>query len=59
MAKGLSMEKSWQAEEDMRTLKRAEEIRKDAKRMTAAQTCAQKELESTKTIMRMKPKKGK
>ena len=52
-------EKQWRAEEDMRTLKRAEEIRKDVKRMSAAQECAKKEIESTKTVMRMKPKKGK
>jgi len=54
-----TMEKSYQAEDDMRTLKRAEEIRRDTKRMSAAQECAKKEIETTKTVMRMKPKKGK
>lgn len=33
---GIAMEKSGQAEEDMRTLARAEEIRKDPKRLKAA-----------------------
>lgn len=55
--KANAMEKSWRAEEDMRTLKRAEEIRKDVKRMSAAQECAKKEIETVKTIARMKVKK--
>jgi hypothetical protein len=50
-------EKKWRAEDDMRTLKRAEEIRKDLKRMSAAQECAKKEIETAKTIARMKVKK--
>ena len=33
---GIGMDKDWQAEDDMRTLARAEEIRKDPKRHKAA-----------------------
>lgn len=35
-ANAIAMEKDWQAEDDMRTLARAEEIRKDPKRLKAA-----------------------
>ena len=34
--RGIAMDKEWQAEDDMRTLVRAEEIRKDPKRLKAA-----------------------
>jgi len=49
-------EKKWMVEDDMRTLRRAEEIKFDAKRMKAAQECAKKEMESMKSMMKMKPK---
>ena len=50
------MEKKWQAEEDARTLRRAEEIKSDAKRMTAAKQCAQKEMDAMKSVVKMKTK---
>lgn len=37
-------EAEWRAEDDMRTLARAAEIRKDAKRLAAAQALAKKKL---------------
>lgn len=45
----------WRAECDMRTLMEAEEIRKDAKRMKAAQEMARKKLEAAASIMGEKP----
>ena len=50
MAKAKSVDKlttvdDWQAEDDMRTLMRAEEIKRDAKRLAAAKACAKKKLE--------------
>ena len=43
-------EAEWQAEEDMRTLMRAEEIRKDPKRLKAAKDAAKKKLEEMKAV---------
>ena len=42
---GIAMEKDWQAEDDMRTLARAEEIRKDPKRLKAALTKAKEKID--------------
>ena len=58
MAKGISMaaqDAEWRAESDMRTLMEAEEIRRDPKRLKAAQACAKKKLEATASIMGEKP----
>lgn len=58
MARGISaMDKKYMAEDDMRTLRHAEEIRMDSKRMKAAQDCAAKEMQSMKSMMKMKPKR--
>lgn len=37
-------DKEWQAEDDLRTLLRAEEIREDSKRMAAVRKCAREQL---------------
>ena len=41
---------SWQAEDDMRTLARAEEIRRDPKRLAAAKTVAKQKLEEIAVV---------
>jgi hypothetical protein len=46
---------SWQAEDDMRTLARAEEIRRDPKRLAAAKAEAKKKLEEIATVAATKP----
>lgn len=48
--RGIAMDKEWQAEDDMRTLVRAEEIRKDTKRMKAAQAIAKKRADELKSL---------
>lgn len=40
----------WQAEDDMRTLMRAEEVRRDPKRLAAAKACAKKKLEEVASV---------
>lgn len=40
----------WQAEDDMRTLVRAMEIKRDPKRLAAAQACAKKKLEEVAAV---------
>lgn len=45
----------WRAECDMRTLIDADEIRKDAKRLKAAQEMARKKLEAAASVMGEKP----
>jgi len=57
-AKAIAMEKKWQIEEDARTLKRAEEIRRDPKRLESAKKMASEELTAMKSVMKMKPIKG-
>lgn len=44
-------EKEWRAESDLRTLCEAREIRKDTKRMQAAQAMAKKKLEGMASVM--------
>ena len=53
------MNKKWQAQDDARTLKCAEEIKRDAKRMEAAKKVATEEMAAMKSVMKMKPVKGK
>ncbi|MDH0900726.1 hypothetical protein N5C12_15380 [Comamonas aquatica] len=48
--RGIAMDKEWQAEDDMRTLVRAEEIRKDPKRLKAAQAMAKKRADELKSL---------
>lgn len=48
--RSISMDKEWQAEEDMRTLVRAEEVRKDPKRLKAAQAMAKKRADELKAL---------
>lgn len=48
--RGIAMDKEWQAEDDMRTLVRAEEIRKDTKRLKAAQAMAKKRADELKSL---------
>lgn len=47
---GIGMDKDWQAEDDMRTLARAEEIRKDPKRLKAALAKAQEKIEELQKL---------
>lgn len=44
----------WQAEDDMRTLARAEEIKRDKARMKRAQDCAKKKLADMVQVAGMK-----
>ena len=41
---------NWQAEDDMRTLMRAEEVKRDPKRLAAAKACAKKKLEEVASV---------
>lgn len=41
---GPSVDRDWQAEEDLRTLKRAAEISRDRKRMRLMKACMKKEI---------------
>lgn len=45
----------WRAEDDMRTLARAEEIKRDPKRLAAAKACAKKKLEEVAAIVATQP----
>jgi hypothetical protein len=61
----LSMDKDWQAESDLRTIRQAEEIKANTARMAAVKKMAQKEQSALQTIVgkatarpaRGKPKK--
>lgn len=44
------LDADWRAEDDMRTLARALEIRRDPKRLAAAQACAKKKLEEIAAV---------
>lgn len=44
------VDKAWQAEDDLRTLQRALEINKDAKRLAAAKALARTKLDEFKAI---------
>lgn len=43
---------NWQAEEDLRTLMRAEQIEADPKRLKAAQALARKQLAATRAVLK-------
>jgi hypothetical protein len=49
-ASAISVEDYYSADDDMRTLVRAEEIRKDKKRFAAAQACAKKKIEDMENV---------
>ncbi len=60
MAKGKNLtaaseEGKWQAEDDMRTLARAEEIRRDPKRLKAAQAIAKEKIKELEALQQAKP----
>lgn len=44
------VEAEWRAEDDLRTLTEAEKIRKDSKRLKAAQAMAKKKLAEIQTV---------
>lgn len=48
-------EDKWQAEDDMRTLARAEEIRRDPKRLKAAQAIAKEKIKELEALQQAKP----
>ena len=50
-----SADHDWQAEDDMRTLARAEEIKRDPKRLAAAKAAAKKKLEEVAAIVATQP----
>lgn len=45
-----SYEDKWRAEDDLRALQRAEEIRADKSRMKAAKTCAKEQMKNLKKV---------
>lgn len=49
-------ERKWQAEDDLRTLVRAAEIRKDPKRFKAAQAAAKEQLASIAAVAKAEKK---
>lgn len=49
-AMSVGIDASWVAEDDMRTLARAEEIRKDPKRLAAAKAMAKKKLAEIQAV---------
>jgi hypothetical protein len=51
-------EERWRAESDMEALMRADEIRKDPKRLRAAQALAKEKLEQAAVVVAAEPKKG-
>lgn len=53
----LPSDKQWQIEDDMRTLVRAEAIRKDPKRLKAAQQMAKKRAEELNVLSQKTPVK--
>lgn len=48
----------WQIEEDVRTLERAEEIRKDPERMSRAVTMTEEKMDSLKAFVEANKKKA-
>lgn len=54
---GAYAEKDWQAESDCDTLLRADEIKRDAKRLARAQAVAKQRLESAAVVIGMESKK--
>ena len=52
-----SVDRSWQAEDDLRTIQRAHEIIGDTPRLSAAQAHAKKQRESLERISRLKGKR--
>jgi hypothetical protein len=56
---GIQSESDWKAKEDARILQMAEEIKRDTKRMAAAQKIAEKEMTAMKSVIKMKPVKSK
>jgi hypothetical protein len=54
MVKSLANEYKWQAEDDLRTLLNAEEIKEDKKRMKAVRECAKERLMDLAKISVMK-----
>lgn len=59
MAKINKEEQRWQAEDALRTLQRAEQIRKDKKLMASVRTVAKEQMQSIQRIqsVNQKPKK--
>lgn len=55
----MTEQRRWQAEEDMRTLRRAEEIRADKTRVAMAQKMAAKELKALQRVAGKPAGKGK
>ena len=51
----MSPDQEWMAREDMQTLRRAEEIRRDSKRLAAATAQAQKHMEELARVKNIKP----
>lgn len=51
---GISMPTDWEARDDLHTLTRAEEIRRDEKRLTAAQREANRQHEALTRVRRLK-----
>ncbi len=51
----ISPDQEWMAREDMQTLRRAEEIRRDSKRLAAATAQAQKHIEELSRVKSIKP----
>lgn len=50
MASSVAQSRAWEAEDDLRTLERAEEVRGDAKRMSRASACAHKKMAALKKL---------
>lgn len=55
----MSDDSKWRAESDMRTLAEAEAIRRDPKRLKAAQKCAAEQLDAMQDVAGMTPAKEK
>lgn len=53
----LEVDKRWQAEDDLRTLERANDVVSDSSRLTAAKSHAKKQRESLDRIARLEGKK--
>lgn len=51
----VGLEGDWRAESDMRSLVEAEAIKRDPKRLAAAQACAKKKLEEVAAVTAMQP----
>lgn len=50
-------EKEWQIEDDLRALQRAEEIKRDPKRLAAAKAMAKKKLKEMSSVVNTTSKK--